>query len=52
MIRMNRKGFPDELKPIAKKGLKERGDKRTVQYNNLTMHPCVVGQPASYHGSD
>ena len=36
-IRVNRKGFPNELKPVAKKGLKERGDSRTVQCDNLTI---------------
>ena len=36
-IRVNRKGFPDVLKPVVKKGMKERGESRTVQDNNLTI---------------
>ena len=34
-IRVNRKGFPKELKPTAKKGFKERGESKTVQDENL-----------------
>ena len=36
-IRSNRKGFPKDLKPVVKKGMKERGDSQTRQYNNLTV---------------
>ena len=34
--RTNRKGFPVALKPLAKKGLGERGRSRTYQYGNIT----------------
>ena len=39
-VRTNRKGFPAELKPVVKKGMKERGDSKTlqaVQAQNLTV---------------
>ena len=39
-VRTNRKGFPSELKPIVKKGMKERGESKTlqsVQSKNLTV---------------
>ena len=36
-LRTNRKGFPPQLKTIAKKGLKERGDSKTCQMSNLTV---------------
>ena len=36
-VRTNRKGFPQQLKPIVKKGMKERGESKTYQYKNLTM---------------
>ena len=36
-MRTNRKGFPADLKPVVKKGLKERGDYKTYQDKNLTV---------------
>ena len=36
-MRTNRKGFPPQLKPIAKKGIKERGESKTQQSDNLTV---------------
>ena len=36
-MRANRKGFPQELKPVVKKGLKERGESKTFQSKNLTV---------------
>ncbi len=36
-LRTNQKGFPQALKGPAKKGLKERGDSRTLQKSNLTV---------------
>ena len=39
-VRINRKGFPSELKPVVKKGMKERGDSKSVQSlqsKNLTV---------------
>ena len=37
MMRTNRKGFPPQLKPIVKKGMKERGESKTQQSDNLTV---------------
>ena len=34
-IRTNRKGFPQQLNPIIKKGMKEWGERKTYQYKNL-----------------
>ena len=36
-IRSYRKGFPQQLKPVVKKGLKERGESKTFQSCNLTV---------------
>jgi len=36
-LRSNRKGFPEDLKPVAKKGMKQRGKSQTRQYHNLTV---------------
>ena len=36
-MRTNRKGFPPQLKPVVKKGMKERGESKTYQCNNLTI---------------
>ena len=36
-MRSNRRGFPTELKPVVKKGFKDRGDSRTYQDANLTV---------------
>ena len=36
-LRSNRAGFPKDLKPLLKKGLKERGDCKIRQYKNLTV---------------
>ena len=44
---MNRKGFPNELKPVVKKGLKERGDSRTVQCHNLTISVWQDNRPVT-----
>ena len=35
-VRTNRKGFPADLKILAKKGLGERGKSKTYQHGNLT----------------
>ena len=41
-LRSNRKGFPVDLKSVVKKGMKERGESQTHQYNNLTMsYSCI-----------
>ena len=37
MLWTNRKGFPEDLKSVVKKGMKERGESQTRQYNNLTV---------------
>ena len=43
-VRTNWKGFPSELKPIAKKGMKERGDSKTVLSTIEEPHRiCVAG---------
>ena len=34
-LQTNRRGFPGDLKVLAKKGLKERRDSRTVQNGHL-----------------
>ena len=39
-MRTNRKSFPPQLKPIAKKGMKERGESKTQQSDNLTVSVC------------
>ena len=36
-MRSSRKGFPTELKPVVKKGMKERGESKTYQHENLTV---------------
>ena len=36
-LRLNRKGFPPQLKQPAKKGFKERGESKTCQMKNLTV---------------
>lgn len=36
-MRSNRKGFPTELKPVVKKRMKERGESKTYQHENLTV---------------
>ena len=33
----NRKGFPEDLKPVVKKGMKQSGESQTRQYHNLTV---------------
>ena len=35
-VRTNRKGFPDELKTLAKEGLGERGKSKKFQHDNVT----------------
>ena len=47
MIRVNRKGLPAELKPIVKKGMKERGESKTVQHNNLTVSVWQDNRPVT-----
>ena len=47
-IRIDRKGFPEMLKMVAKKGFRERGESQTVQCQYLTVtvwqdsHPVTV----------
>ena len=36
-LRSNRKGFQEDLKPVVKKGMKERGESKTRQHHNLTV---------------
>ena len=36
-MRTNRKGSPDDLKAVAKKGFTERGQSKIWQYNNVTI---------------
>ena len=33
----NRKGFPEDLKPVVKKDMKQMGESQTRQYHNLTV---------------
>ena len=44
-MRTNRKGFPEALKPTAKKGLKERGNSVTYQKSNLTVSVWQDNKP-------
>lgn len=49
-VRTNRKGFPSELKPVVKKGMKERGDSKavqSVQSNNLTVSVWQDNKPVT-----
>ena len=49
-VRTNRKGFPSELKPVVKKGMKERGDSKTVQSvqsENLTVSVWQDNKPVT-----
>ena len=46
-LRLNQKGFPSELKTPAKKGLKERGDSKTVQKGNLTLTVWQDNKPVT-----
>ena len=36
-MRADRRGFPEKLKSVAKKGFKERGESQTYQRKNLTL---------------
>ena len=36
-LQSNKKSFPVDLKSVVKKGMKERGESQTRQYNNLTV---------------
>lgn len=36
-MRSDREGFPQELKSVAKRGFKERGESQTCQCANLTV---------------
>lgn len=36
-LRSNRKGFPEDLKPLLKKGLGERGEYKVRQHKQLTV---------------
>ena len=44
-LRCNRKGFPDDLKPIAKKGLSGRGESVTRQCDELTVSVWQDNRP-------
>ena len=49
-MRINRKGFPSELKPVVKKGMKERGDSKSVQSlrsKNLTVSVWQDNKPVT-----
>ena len=49
-VRINQKGFPCELKPMVKKGMKERGDSKTVQSvqsKNLTVSVWQDNKPVT-----
>ena len=49
-VRTNRKGFPSELKPIVKKGMKERGETKTllsVQSKNVTVSVWQDNKPVT-----
>jgi len=43
--RINRKGFPPELKKHTKKGFKERGESKTYQHGNLTASVWQDAKP-------
>ena len=51
-LRANRKGFPPELKPLLKKGLKERGDSKTCQHKNLTVSVWQDNKPVTVIATD
>lgn len=42
-VRTNRKGFPQQLKPIVKKGMKERGESKTYQHKKFDYF-CMARQ--------
>ena len=49
-MRTNWKGFPSVLKPVVKKGMKERGDSKTVQSvqsKNLTVSVWQDNKPVT-----
>ena len=49
-VRTNRKGFPSELKPVVKKGTKDRGDSKTLQSEqckNLTVYVWQDNKPVT-----
>ena len=51
-LRANRKGFPPELKPLLKKGLKERGESKTCQHKNLTVSVWQDNKPVTVIATD
>ena len=46
-LRCNRKGVPADLKPIAKKGLRERGESMTRQCDELTVSVWQDNRPVT-----
>ena len=49
-MRTNQKGFPSELKPAVKKGMKDRGDSKTLQSEqckNLTVSVWQDNKPVT-----
>ena len=46
-LRSNRKGFPPQLKPLVKKGFKNRGDSRVCQSRNLTVSLWQDNKPVT-----
>ena len=46
-IRCTRKGYPDDIKPYLKKGLKERGDYKLRQEGNLLLSLWQDNKPVS-----
>ena len=51
-LRSNRKGFPPQLKPLVKKGFKERGESRTCQSDNLTVSLWQDNKPVTVIATD
>jgi hypothetical protein len=51
-LRANRKGFPQQLKPLVKKGFKERGESRTCQSKNLTVSLWQDNKPVTVIATD
>ena len=46
-LRTNRKGFPQSLKTIVKKGMKDRGDSVTYQHKNMTISVWQDSKPVT-----
>ena len=51
-LRANRKGFPPQLKPLVKKGFKERGESRTCKSKNLTVSLWQDNKPVTVIAAD